>query len=136
MAGLMAAAAVSVACGAPPASPAPEGATTQPPPSAGPFDVVITGGRVVDGTGAPWFRADVGITGDRIAAIGNLSGAEAARRNDPAGQVVAPGFIDQLGQSEFNVLVDSRVASKITQGITTEHRPRRRCSVTMVITSR
>lgn len=82
--------------------------------------MVITGGRVVDGTGAPWFRADIGITGDRIAAIGNLSGAQATSRIDAAGQVVAPGFVDLLGQSEFNVLVDSRVASKITQGITTE----------------
>ena len=64
--------------------------------------------------------ADVGIVGDRIAAIGNLSRATAATRIDAAGQVVAPGFIDLLGQSEFNVLVDSRAASKITQGITTE----------------
>ncbi|MEO5821117.1 MAG: D-aminoacylase [Vicinamibacteraceae bacterium] len=84
------------------------------------FDVVIANGRVVDGTGAPWFRADVGITGDRITAIGNLSSARAATRIDATGQVVAPGFIDLLGQSEFNVLVDSRAASKITQGITTE----------------
>ena len=81
---------------------------------------MIANGRVVDGTGAPWFRADVGITGDRITAIGNLSAAQAATRIDAAGQVVAPGFIDLLGQSEFNVLVDSRAASKITQGITTE----------------
>jgi dihydroorotase/N-acyl-D-amino-acid deacylase len=84
------------------------------------FDVVIANGRVVDGTGAPWFRADVGITGDRITAIGNLASARAATRIDAAGQVVAPGFIDLLGQSEFNVLVDGRAASKITQGITTE----------------
>ena len=84
------------------------------------FDVVIANGRVVDGTGAPWFKADVGITGDRITAIGNLSSARALTRIDAAGQVVAPGFIDLLGQSEFNVLVDSRAASKITQGITTE----------------
>ena len=79
-----------------------------PPDQAGTFDVVIANGRVVDGTGAPWFRADVGITGDRITAIGNLSSARAATRIDAAGQVVAPGFIDLLGQSEFNVLVDSR----------------------------
>jgi dihydroorotase/N-acyl-D-amino-acid deacylase len=84
------------------------------------FDVIIANGRIVDGTGAPWFRADVGITGDRITAIGNLSAAQATTRIDAAGQVVAPGFIDLLGQSEFNVLVDSRAASKITQGITTE----------------
>jgi dihydroorotase/N-acyl-D-amino-acid deacylase len=84
------------------------------------FDVVIANGRVVDGTGAPWFRADVGITGDRITALGNLASATAARRIDAAGQVVAPGFIDLLGQSEFDVLVDPRAASKITQGVTTE----------------
>ncbi len=97
-------------------------ATTTPPATAAPpgFDLVIANGRVVDGTGAPWFRADVGIVGDRITAIGNLSAAQTGARIDAAGQVVAPGFIDLLGQSEFNVLVDSRAASKITQGITTE----------------
>ncbi len=84
------------------------------------FDVILAGGRVVDGTGAPWFVADVGIRGDRIAAIGDLKDAQATRRIDVKGLVVAPGFIDLLGQSEFNVLVDSRAASKITQGVTTE----------------
>ena len=109
-------------CGSP--APAPPPAAAPAPaaalPAAGPFDLVIANGRVVDGTGAPWFRGDVGIVGDRIAAIGDLSRATAATRVDAAGQVVAPGFIDLLGQSEFNVLVDSRAASKITQGITTE----------------
>ena len=84
------------------------------------FDVLITSGRVVDGTGAPWFRADVGIIGDRIAAIGQLADRDARTRIDASNLVVAPGFIDMLGQSEFNVLVDPRAASKITQGITTE----------------
>lgn len=84
------------------------------------FDVVIANGRVVDGTGSPWFRADVGISGDRITAIGDLSSAQAGSRIDATGHVVAPGFIDLLGQSEFNVLVDGRAASKITQGITTQ----------------
>jgi dihydroorotase/N-acyl-D-amino-acid deacylase len=84
------------------------------------LDVVFAGGRVVDGTGAPWFRADVGIAGDRIAALGDLSRAAAKRRVDAAKLVVAPGFIDMLGQSEYHVLVDNRAASKITQGITTE----------------
>jgi dihydroorotase/N-acyl-D-amino-acid deacylase len=84
------------------------------------YDLLFAGGRVVDGTGAPWFRADVGIVGDRIAAIGELSRARAKRRIDASGLVVAPGFIDMLGQSEYNVLVDNRAASKITQGITTE----------------
>jgi N-acyl-D-amino-acid deacylase len=84
------------------------------------FDLVIAGGRVVDGTGGPWYRADVGVRGDRIAAIGDLSTAAAKVRVDAARLVVAPGFIDMLGQSEFNVLVDNRAASKITQGVTTE----------------
>jgi dihydroorotase/N-acyl-D-amino-acid deacylase len=65
-------------------------------------------------------RADIGIVGDRIRAIGNLASAQAATRIDAKGLVVAPGFIDLLGQSEFNVLVDPRAASKIMQGITTE----------------
>jgi len=84
------------------------------------FDVLIANGRVVDGTGAPWFRADIGIVGDRIVAIGQLDDRDAKVRVDASNLVVAPGFIDMLGQSEFNVLVDSRAASKITQGITTE----------------
>ena len=84
------------------------------------FDVVITGGRIVDGTGAPWHRGDVGIVGDRIAAMGDLAGAAATTRIDATDLVVAPGFIDLLGQSEFNVLVDNRAASKIMMGVTTE----------------
>jgi N-acyl-D-amino-acid deacylase len=88
------------------------------PPAA--FDVLITNGRVVDGTGAPWYRADIGIAGDRITAIGRLAGHAATTTIDASNLVVAPGFIDMLGQSEFNILVDGRAASKITQGITTE----------------
>ncbi|HEV8232006.1 MAG TPA: D-aminoacylase [Thermoanaerobaculia bacterium] len=89
-------------------------------PPASRFDLIFAGGRVVDGTGAPWFRADVGVAGDRIAAVGDLSRATAKRRIDATRLVVAPGFIDMLGQSEYGVLVDNRAASKITQGITTE----------------
>src|SRR4249919_2577618 len=84
------------------------------------FDLLIAGGRIVDGSGAPWFYADVGIKGDHIAAIGQLKDATATTRVDAAGLVVAPGFIDMLGQSEFNVLVDGRAASKVTMGVTTE----------------
>ena len=84
------------------------------------LDVIIRNGRVVDGTGAPWYRADVGIVGDRITAIGNLAGSTARTTIDATNLVVAPGFIDLLGQSEFNVLVDNRAASKIMQGVTTE----------------
>src|SRR6266496_1069145 len=84
------------------------------------FDVLLINGRIVDGTGAPWFRGDVGIVGDRISAIGHLSDTTAATTIDAATLIVAPGFIDLLGQSEFNVLVDGRAASKILQGVTTE----------------
>jgi len=84
------------------------------------YDLVLAGGRVVDGTGAPWFVADVGISGEKIAAVGDLSSATAARRIEVRDRMVAPGFIDLLGQSELNVLVDNRVESKIRQGVTTE----------------
>ena len=112
---LAAAAAASVAllsCASPSGQPA-QGRAAR-------FDVLITNGRIVDGTGAPWFRGDVGITGDRITAVGKLADATAATTIDASNLVVAPGFIDLLGQSEFNVLVDGRAASKILQGITTE----------------
>jgi dihydroorotase/N-acyl-D-amino-acid deacylase len=84
------------------------------------FDIVITNGHVVDGTGSPWYSGDVGIRDGRIAAIGNLSAAARKRTIDAAGKVVAPGFIDMLGQSEVTILVDPRLPSKIYQGITTE----------------
>ena len=97
------------------AGPPPPGNSGRPP-----DDLVFEGGRVADGTGAPLFLADVAVKDGRIAAIGRLSGRPARRRIDARGLVVAPGFIDLLGQSEYNVLVDPRAASKITQGITTE----------------
>jgi N-acyl-D-amino-acid deacylase len=84
------------------------------------FDFIVRGARIVDGTGAPWFVGDVAISGDRIAAIGDLHRASARQSIDGKNLVVAPGFIDIQGQSEFNVLVDGRAASKITQGVTTE----------------
>ncbi len=85
-----------------------------------PFDLIIANGHIIDGTGSPWYSADLGIRDGRIAAIGNLGRAQAKRRIDAAGRVVAPGFIDMLGQSEFTILVDPRLPSKIYQGITTE----------------
>lgn len=85
-----------------------------------PFDLVLANGRIVDGTGSPWYSGDVGIRDGRIAAIGNLTGAQAKRRIDVGGKVVAPGFIDMLGQSEMTILVEPRLPSKIFQGITTE----------------
>jgi len=84
------------------------------------FDVVFLGGTVIDGSGGPRRVADVGVTGDRIAAVGDLHGAAAGRVVDARGLVVAPGFIDMLGWSEFNILVDNRGLSKVTQGVTTE----------------
>ena len=88
--------------------------------SATPFDLVITNGYIVDGTGSPWYSGDLGIRDGKVAAIGNLTAAARKRTIDAAGKVVAPGFIDMLGQSEMTILVDPRLPSKIYQGITTE----------------
>lgn len=85
-----------------------------------PFDLVITNGHIIDGTGSPWYSGDIGIRDGRIAAIGSLSTAARKRTIDANGKVVAPGFIDMLGQSEMTILVDPRLPSKIFQGITTE----------------
>src|SRR5579862_4326009 len=85
-----------------------------------PLDTVILNGRIVDGTGSPWYRADVGIRAGRIVAIGHLTEFQARHRINAAGLIVAPGFIDMLGQSELTILVDPRLPSKIFQAITTE----------------
>jgi len=84
------------------------------------FDLVITNGHIIDGTGSPWYSGDLGIRDGKIAAIGNLSTAPRGRTIDAAGKVVVPGFIDMLGQSEMTILVDPRLPSKIYQGITSE----------------
>lgn len=84
------------------------------------FDLIITNGHIMDGTGSPWYSGDVGIRDGRIAVIGNLSNVQSKRRIDARSMVVAPGFIDMLGQSELTILVDPRLPSKIFQGITTE----------------
>src|SRR5438046_7768979 len=85
-----------------------------------PYDLILNNGWIVDGSFNPLYRGDVAIRGDRIAAVGFLGQATARDTIDVSGLVVAPGFIDMMGQSEFNVLIDNRVLSKITQGITTE----------------
>jgi N-acyl-D-amino-acid deacylase len=86
----------------------------------GEYDLVIANGHIIDGTGSPWYAGDVAINAGRVAAIGNLSHASRKRTIDAHGMIVAPGFIDMLGQSELTVLVDPRLPSKIFQGITTE----------------
>lgn len=85
-----------------------------------PFDVVIAHGHIIDGTGSPWYSGDVGIRDGHIAAIGDLANIPAKSRIEAEGKVVAPGFIDMLGQSELTILVDPKLPSKIYQGITTE----------------
>ena len=84
------------------------------------YDILITGGLVVDGTGAPGYYADIGIRGDRIAAVGNLSKASAGRVIEARGLVVAPGIIDIHTHSDYSLLVDGNAESKIRQGVTTE----------------
>lgn len=88
--------------------------------AANPYDVVIRNGRIVDGTGSPWYAGDIAIRAGRIAAIGHLDNAPSKRTIDAHGMVVAPGFIDMLGQSETSILVNPHLPSKIYQGITTE----------------
>jgi N-acyl-D-amino-acid deacylase len=84
------------------------------------FDLIIRHGQIIDGTGSPWYRADVGIRDGRIAAIGRLGAATAPKTIEADDLIVAPGFIDMLGQSELTILVNPHLPSKIFQGITTE----------------
>ena len=84
------------------------------------YSLILTGGTVVDGTGRPGFRADVGILDDRIVALSDLSDAEAAERLDVGGLAVCPGFIDMHSHSDLTLMVDGRGLSKIHQGVTTE----------------
>src|SRR3954454_8526660 len=87
------------------------------------YDTLIVGGRVIDGTGNPWFYGDVAIAGERIVAVappGRLDRAAAREVVEAAGQVVTPGFIDIQSHSILPFLTDTRSLSKITQGVTTE----------------
>jgi len=84
------------------------------------LDLKITNGRIIDGTGAPWYRGDIGVKGDTIVAIGDLSATPATVTLDAHDQSVAPGFIDLLGQSQNAVLTDPHLEAKVRQGVTTE----------------
>ncbi|RLC64845.1 MAG: D-aminoacylase, partial [Chloroflexi bacterium] len=77
------------------------------------FDLIIKNGKVIDGAGNPWFKADVGITGQRISAIGRLSAEKASEIIDATGLVVSPGFIDMHSHSDFVLLVNPKAESKI-----------------------
>ena len=85
-----------------------------------PFDVLIRGGRVIDGTGAPWFYADVAVRGGRVAAIGHFPDHAAQQVIEARGSVVTPGFIDMHSHSDLALIKDGRGLSKIRQGVTTE----------------
>ena len=85
-----------------------------------PFDVVIRGGTVYDGTGGEPRRADVGIRGDKVEAVGDLSKASAARTIDATGMAVAPGFINMLSWSTESLMIDPRSQSELRQGVTTQ----------------
>src|SRR5437868_1731047 len=84
------------------------------------YDIVIRNAHIADGTGSPWYSGDLAIRDGRVAAIGSLAAATAKQVIDARGRVVAPGFIDMLGQSELTILVNPHLPSKIFQGITTE----------------
>lgn len=114
----LAAVALLLAC--PATQPPPRHPPAPPSSSSAQYDVLITNGYVIDGTGKPRVRADVAITGDTIAAIGDLSHATAKTTLDAHGDVVTPGFIDLLGHSEGSVLIDPHLEGKIRQGVTTE----------------
>ena len=85
------------------------------------FDLLISGGRVIDGTGQTWFRADVGVTGDTVTVIrGEAPGVQAARTIDATGCVVSPGFIDMHSHSDLALLNNPRHEAKLAQGVTTD----------------
>ena len=84
------------------------------------YDLIVRGGTVLDGNGSAPARGDIGITGDRIVAVGDLSDGRAGRVIDASGLMVAPGFIDVQGQSGTTLLADGNGESHLRQGITTE----------------
>ncbi|MBI4584520.1 MAG: D-aminoacylase [Planctomycetes bacterium] len=98
----------------------PLGSNSFPQPLPATYDLIIRNGRIVDGTGNPWFHGDVAIEGERIAALGHLLDASARREIDARGLVVAPGFIDMHSHSDWTLFEDGKAESKIRQGVTTE----------------
>src|SRR4029453_14078682 len=92
------------------------GCSNTPPPA--PYDVLITGGSVIDGDGTPAAIADIGIRDGHLAAIGNLSSAEAVPRLAASGLTVSPGFIDIHNHSDYTILLDPKAESMIRQGVT------------------
>jgi N-acyl-D-aspartate/D-glutamate deacylase len=84
------------------------------------YDVIIRGGRIVDGTGNPWFHGDVAIDDGRIVRVGRLGNVAATRVIDASSHVVAPGFIDLHTHSDMPLLADGTAQSKVRQGITVE----------------
>jgi N-acyl-D-amino-acid deacylase len=84
------------------------------------LDLLILNGRTVDGTGNPWYRADVGIRGERIAATSHLAGSEATRVIDAHERVICPGFVDPRSHSDLYLLAHPQHEPKIRQGVTTE----------------
>src|SRR5260370_10169616 len=84
-----------------------------------PYDLVIRNGHIIDGTGSPWYSGDIAIQGGRIAGIGQFAASAGKRAIDARGMVVAPGFIDMLGQSELTLLVNPPLPSKNLLGMPT-----------------
>src|SRR5579871_3853472 len=84
------------------------------------YDLLIRNGKIVDGTGNPWFRGDVAVLNGKIVAVGRVPPGSAKREIDATGLVVAPGFIDMHSHSDYLLLEDGNAQSKVRQGVTTE----------------
>ena len=89
-------------------------------PAEEPYDLVLRNGRIVDGTGNPWFHGDVAVRAGKVVAVGRVPAGPARREIDARGLVVAPGFIDMHSHSDYLLLEDGDASSKIRQGVTTE----------------